>query len=250
LDSGGKDDKKDGKKDDKKDDKDCKNDRLSWGDRSGPSLGANTPTAFGAGWGDLWGGLSYAARARYVEANDAVASGGFGLGDPRRTIGVEVNLYSFSTVREAPLKRGAIDLKIHRILPGGFAVAAGWESAALWGPTDGGRSVYGVVSHYVTLGRNQALLTSVGVGNGRFRPELDVELDRNRASVFGSVAVQVARPLAFTANWTGQDLTVSASVAPFRKLGLVLGVGAADLTGRAGDGARLVTSVGWGFGPF
>ncbi len=246
--NGGNDDHGNG--DDHHDDKDCHNDHLSWGDRSAPSMGANTPTAFGAGWGDLWGGLSYAARARYVDANDGEASGGFGLGNPRRNIGIEVNVYSFSTVREAPFRRGAVDIKLHRQLGKGLAVAAGWESALSWGPSDGGRSVYAVASHYVSLGRNQGLLTTLGVGNGRFQSEQAVGLGQNGLSVFGSAAVQVVRPLSLIANWTGQDLTMSASLAPFRKLGLVLGIGAADITGRAGDGARLVTSIGWGFGSF
>jgi hypothetical protein len=51
------------------------------------------------------------------------------------------------------------------------------------------------------------------------------------------------------ADWTGQDLTALASVAPFRRFPLVVSLGAADLTGASNQRTpRLVGSASVAFG--
>jgi hypothetical protein len=84
------------------------------------------------------------------------------------------------------------------------------------------------------------------VGNGRFRREEDVVAGRETVNVFGAVALRVAEPVSLTADWTGQDLYAAVSVRPVRRVPLVATVGVADITGSAGDGARLIVSVGYG----
>jgi hypothetical protein len=48
------------------------------------------------------------------------------------------------------------------------------------------------------------------------------------------------------ADWTGQDLNLGVSLAPFPALPLVVTPALADLTGRAGDGARFTVGAGFG----
>ena len=63
-------------------------------------------------------------------------------------------------------------------------------------------------------------------------------------NVFGSVGVRVLPPVNAVANWTGQDLALGLSVAPVRRWPLVITPAVVDVTGRAGDGARVAVSAG------
>jgi hypothetical protein len=214
-------------------------------------MSANSPSAFGARWGDVFVGASFTARARYVSAHDGAVGAGFGLGDPERWVGLEVDVISFSTFRSHFARRMGVDFKLHRSLPGQFGVAVGWESAILRGMTDGQSSHDAVVSKWLPLaadgGASRALMLSVGVGDGRFRSEEDVWAGRKTVNVFGSAALRVAPPASVILDWTGQDLTAGVSFAPFRKWQMVVTPGIADITGHAGDGPRFVISAGWGF---
>lgn len=220
--------------------------------RSSPSMGANSPIAFGGRTGDVFAGASATARARQVEAVDGSYGVGFSLGDPGRYLSLDVTVISFSSFRSGFWKRGGVDLQLSRDLPAGFAIAAGWETAVHWGKTDGGSSKYAVVSKWLQLRDDtkafSAVMLSAGVGTGRF---IFVDLARDstpaRANVFGSVAVRVAPPLSLIADWTGEDLTAMASVAPFKRFPLSLSAGFADITGRVGESPRLVASGGVAF---
>lgn len=220
--------------------------------RPSPAMGASSPIAFGAGWGDAYVGAGYQARARYLENYDGSIAAGFGLGDPWHLVGLQVDVISFSTFRSGFFKRVGVDLQIHRALPYGMAVAVGWESAIQIGLTDAGNSKYAVVSKWWSLRGDprkpfSELLVSAGAGNERFLPEKDFEFGKEGVNGFGSVALRVAEPLSVIADWTGQDLIVAASVAPLRRWALVITPGFADVTGTAGDGARFVVAASYSF---
>jgi len=213
--------------------------------RPTPAMSASSPTGFGAQWGDLFAGVSYQTRARNVSGNDGAVGAGFGLGNAQSLIGFEVAVVSFSTLRSGWGERVGVDLKLHRVLPGAFGVALGWESALLRGRTDGMRSRYLAVSRWFQLRPGNAPLSAVlvtgGIGNDRFVRPADWVRGRN-VGLFGSVGVRVLEPVSLVVDWTGQDLGVAASVAPFGTHWLVFSAGFMDLTGSAGDGARLVLS--------
>ena len=57
----------------------------------------NTPTAFGARLGQVYGGLHFQHRIRYANWQDGVDSGGAGLGDPQRWVGLDVTLTVLDT---------------------------------------------------------------------------------------------------------------------------------------------------------
>ena len=213
-------------------------------------MGANSPTAFGAAYGDAFVGASYTARARNVEAGDGAVAAGIGVGDPWRWVGIEVDVVSFSTFRSGWGNRMGADLIVHRLLPGGFGIALGWESLLQRGMTDGDRSRYAVVSRWWQLKEDDGawfsgLALSAGVGDGRFRSYDDWKMDRKRVNVFGSAALRVAGPVSVVADWTGQDLMLAGSLAPFTRFPLIITTGFADVTGQAGDGSRFVATASY-----
>ena len=177
---------------------------------------------------------------------------GFALGDPDRLVGLDVDVISFSTVREGFFKRMGVDFELHRYLGSGFAVAAGWENAIIRGFQDTDPSHYGVVSKWLQLKEDDsapfsAVMLTLGVGDGRFRTEDDEDNNVSTVNVFGSAGVRVIGPASVIADWTGQDLYLGGSVAPLKHWQLIISSGFADVTRSAGDGARWVVSGGFSF---
>ncbi|MDB4947882.1 MAG: putative S-layer protein [Gemmatimonadetes bacterium] len=217
-----------------------------------PAVSISTPTGYGADGGLAFAGVGFQERTRYTNVRDAAAVVGFGVGDSRRLLGLEVAATTYSLGRRhAPGKVGSVTFKLHRLLPADFAVAAGVENVAHWGDTDAGRSPYAALSRLFVLNddprrRFGALVLSAGVGGGRFRSEDDVQAQRHRASPFGSAALFIAEPVTVVADWTGQDLAVGTSFLPFQHVPLVFTPALADLTRRAGDGPRFILGVGYG----
>ena len=219
---------------------------------STPGSSSGSPTAFGASWGRGFAGFGFQERTRYTNDADGSISLGIGLGDARKAVGVEVTAGVYSLFGDDSFERGGISFKLHRALPQNFAVAVGVENAIIWGNTDAGSSVYGVVSKILPLREStkepfSQLTVSVGLGGGRFRSEDDIKNDEDSVNVFGSVGLRVAEPVSLIADWTGQDLTIGASIAPFRNLPLVITPAVADITNNAGDGARFILGVGYNF---
>jgi hypothetical protein len=218
--------------------------------RLGPAASVSVPTALGVDAGEMFFGAAYQGRTRYTDEDDAAAVVGLGLGT-RRVVALELALTTYSTFRSAPLETGGLSVKLHRSLPGQTSVAVGWENALLWGGSDDAGSLYAAASRLVNLRGNPSApfstgVVTLGLGNGRFRFEEDDAEGRETVNVFGAVGVRVAAPLSVVADWTGQDLNAAASITPAPRLPLVVTVGLADITGSAGDGARLIFSLGYG----
>ena len=217
-----------------------------------PGSSSGTPTAYGAEFGDVFFGAGYQARTRYTRHVDGDAYIGLGLGNPRDYLGIELCVTSFTTVRHGFFRQSSFSFKIHRDLPGNFAIAYGWEDAIHSSGTDGGSSMYGVLTSSIPLRDDpdaflSRLTLSGGFGNGRFQSERAFSADRHGVNGFGSIGLRVFKPIALLADWTGQDLTLGASVVPFRRIPLFITPAYADVTGSAGDGARFVMGVGIDF---
>ena len=218
--------------------------------RIAPSITIVTPSGYGAAWGNVGIGIGLQARTRFREDADGVIGLGFGLGNPNKNIGAQIgiNLVDVS----APFRDGGINLKLHRRLPSNFSVATGVQSFTAWGDTDGGSSIYGVVTKRFKLRQDRTmpfseLFTSVGIGGGQFRSESDINNGVNSVGVFGSLAVLIIEPIGFVTEWTGQDLTIGVPFVPFRKLSMTIIPAVTDITGSAGDGARFILGVGYSF---
>jgi hypothetical protein len=87
---------------------------------------------------------------------------------------------------------------------------------------------------------------TAGVGTGQFQTESALDDDSDGVNVFGNVAVRVAQPVSLIAEWSGQDLGVGVSIAPFKNIPLVITPAVRDLVG-AGDGPRFVLGTGFAF---
>lgn len=217
-----------------------------------PAASLSSPIAFGVQMGEGFAGFAYQARTRYTHIDDGAAAIGIGLGD-RRYVALEVAVTSYSTVRGGgPLETGGVSFKAHHSFNDEWGLAAGWENAINWGGSDAGNSPFAVATRVFRLKADSraplsAVAASLGVGAGRFRSEDDVAADKKTVNVFGSVGVQVAEPVSAIADWTGQDLYAGVSVAPLRRVPLLINAGFADITGNAGDGARFIISAGVGF---
>jgi hypothetical protein len=226
--------------------------------RNSPGSSSGTPTAYGAEFGDVFVGAGYQHRTRYTKGLpwrqrcDGAVTGGFGLGDPGRVLGIELAFTSFSTIRSGFFRTSSFSFKVHRELPWNLAIAYGWEDAIHSRGTDGGSSMYGVVSSYIrtreTYGSPFSSITlSAGVGDSRFLPEQAFYEGKHGVNAFGSIGVRVLSPVSLLADWTGQDLMLGASIVPFVRFPLFITPAFADVTGRAGDGARFVMGVGANF---
>lgn len=213
-----------------------------------PGSTINTPTGFGARWGQLYAGASIQERIRYSSFTDGVMTMGAGVGDPERYVGLEVTLHVLDTYTDFADDR-AVSLKLHRHLPWGSSVAIGWENLWHTDATDGGSSPYAVVSKATRLHEAGpwtpfgVVVTSLGIGGDRFQSEDRFRRRQTGAGVFGSIAVRLVRPVHAIANWTGQDLSLGLSITPIPKLPIVITPALMDVTGRAGDGMRFSASA-------
>jgi hypothetical protein len=216
-----------------------------------PGLNLNSPIGFGPSWGEVFVGAVAVNRQRYFPDRgyrDGVAAVGLGLGNPVDLAGVEVLLVSYTTVNTRFLSRGGVNVKVHRVLPGQFGVAVGMENLLEWGEVDPDRSIFGAVSRVwlPSGGEIPILITSVGVGTGRFRSEADWLEDRRTVGVFGSAALSFWQPLSFIADYN-QDLHLGVSIVPIPRGPISITAGVLDVLGRAGDGHRFMLGVAAGY---
>lgn len=215
-----------------------------------PALAYGIPIGFGAARGHIFGaaGIQRGLRGARDFVDGAVYSGQ-GFGDAHRYGAVEVTLASYSTMRNT-FRNRSLSLKLHRRIGRAMGIAAGVENAFIAGRPDGGRSAFAVASYRLRVrsagARPRSVTGTVGIGDGRFNSVPRVQREANKASVFGSLSVRLARPLSVLATWNGQDLTTGVSVA-FRAvagLPVVVTPVVLDVTGHAGDKPRLALSVG------
>ncbi|MGH7670535.1 MAG: hypothetical protein ACRENQ_13695 [Gemmatimonadaceae bacterium] len=234
--------------------------------RSAPGSSESSPSAFGASIGDGFVGLSYQASQRHgAKVQDAAAFAGVGLGDPVSAVGLEVTVTSYSTLRNEQgqtsglnfMRVGGVSVMLHRRLPGNFAVGVGAENALQWGNgSDGGSDVYGVVSTIQQLTNNPtgpfgSITLNAGLGTGRFRPWIGDRYsgrpDTTGIGIFASGGLRLAPSTSFIADFSGQDLAVGFSIAPFPNFPIVFNPVMADVLSRANPTARFVLGIGYGF---
>jgi hypothetical protein len=217
--------------------------------RSNPGITLLTPSGYGKSWGQVSVGGSFQSRARFVSEADGAIGFGFGLGDAKKLVGLDVNVF---VADATDFSRGGVGFKLHRQFPNQLAIAVGVNNALTWGEIDGGISPYGVVTKGFQLREDpqapfSQLYVSAGAGTGRYRSEDDITNNRDSVGIFGGVALRLVQPVNFIAEWSGQDLSLGFSIAPFSKIPLVFSPMVTDVTGSAGDGPRFAFGVGLGF---
>lgn len=215
-----------------------------------PSISIITPSAYGLSWGKVGIGVGYQERTRFTQEDDGVIGIGLGFGDPQANVGLQM-VVTLTDVSD-PFADGNFNLKLHRQVAQDFNVALGVNGLVNWGETDGGSSVYGVITKRFPLKKDQEepfseIYTSLGIGGGQFRSESTIIDDRDGIGVFGSVALRVVPSISAIAEWTGQDLTLGVSIVPFQDIPLVIVPAVTDITNNAGDGARFILGAGYRF---
>src|SRR5207237_4173565 len=91
--------------------------------RFAPGHNTSSQSAYGANFGDGFVGAGFTSRTRSGEHADGSAVAGFGLWNARDYIGVEVSVFSFSTVDEGFGEDGSVGVKVTLRLPGDLALA-------------------------------------------------------------------------------------------------------------------------------
>ena len=234
---------------------------------SAPGLASNAPGASGAVYGTAGIGASYQHRTRFTNKGDGGLGVVFGLNDATSPVGAEVGMNILDLSRFA--NRGSFSFKAFDRIGKNTAVAIGLENVLNWGGTDSDPTVYGVVSHTWQRSNNprsnalfSRLYLSGGVGNGRFRTSRDVfnagiGLPAKKLGVFGSIGTPICRHTNGFAEWTGQDLDIGVSTAPFRRLPVSVTIALADVLQKANafapagavndSGPRLTIGIGYSF---
>jgi len=217
-----------------------------------PALSIVIPTGFGADHQTGFVSATYQQRTRYTDVNDGAIGVGVGFGDAQKSVGVELSYAIASFGGSRDFGSGGFNIKLHRQLPNDFAVAVGGNGLLNLGSHhDFENSFYTVVTKVfrtqddINLPFSRIAVTA-GIGNGQFRTEDAVAKDENNINVFGSVAVRVAQQVSVIAEWSGQDLGVGVSIAPFKNIPLVITPAVRDLVG-AGNGPRFVLGTGFAF---
>jgi hypothetical protein len=211
-----------------------------------PAIAAGIPTAHGAEFGDLFGGVSYQhfLTPGLSQRDDGAAFLGLGVGNARKTVGLEVR-YAVYDLVEDPLSEGSLSLKIHRHVYKGLSVAAGIEDMIQYGGWDS-KSAYVVASQVVRI--DGEILTgasaTIGVGDGRFNTMERLSNGTNQASLFGALSVQLAGRVNVSGTWYGQDLNLGISVALPRPLPITLTPVWVSVLGKHALGDRFALSVG------
>lgn len=214
---------------------------------SAPGVTVITPSAYGTSNNTISVGFGFQARTRFTNQADGVLGAKLGLGDPQKSIGAEVGIVWVDLDNPGD---GFFTAKLHKQLPQRLSIAVGVLGAGQFGETDSGTSVYGVISQRLLFNPDPTqpfsqMDLSVGLGNGQFRSEAQVQRDEATVGVFGGVAVRLAEPISAIAEWTGQDLTLGLSWVPFPHLPLVITPAVTDLTGNAGDGTRFILGASY-----
>jgi len=216
----------------------------------GPSPNAGIPSGFGANGGDLFISASLSGADRLRPEADGSISAGFGLGDSRRVVGVELN-YNLLSVRRFG-ENGGFDAKIHRQVYSSdeteVAAAVGLNNFASYGREAGGSrsSLYGVVTAARLLQpehpvNRMPITGTLGIGGGTFSGK------GSDVGVIAGVGLQVHPQFSLNTAWSGVGVNVGASIVPVPTVPLTLNLLYGDIGNNTQAGSVAVLSIGYGF---
>lgn len=219
--------------------------------RTQPGVAASSPIGFGPSRGDIFAGLGYQTKTGNTGEQDGALSVGGGFFDPNETVGLEVVLTSLSTVRSGFGSRLVGGAKVHKILQSGIGaigVGAGLEGVYLNGNEfDTDPSFFVAATNVQKIGDgpyfNQASF-NLGLGTGRFQSAEDFAAGESGIGVFLSSSIRVNEWSSAILDYTGAQFNMALSFSPLRNYPLVITPAINDLTGEAGDKARLSLAAG------
>ncbi|NEO84743.1 MAG: hypothetical protein F6J87_10885 [Spirulina sp. SIO3F2] len=217
---------------------------------SSPALSIYIPVGYGADRNTAFVSTNYQSAVR-PDASGSTFNGGLGvgLGNANKSVGVEL---SYALANNNAFGEGGFNVKVHRRLKNDWAVAGGWNGLLNIGRNDFEHSKYGVVTKVVRLSPSlddplSRLSITAGVGDNQFRSNGAAKVGDNNVNVFGNMALRVARPVSLIAEWTGQDVGLGLSIAPFKHVPLTITPAVRDLITTNGRSTRFVLGVGTAF---
>ena len=211
-----------------------------------PGVAFGSPVAYGADWGQLFAGVGgqTLATGSGTDNLDGSMLVGMGFGDSQVTAGLELSANVISITDDFGAD-GSFNAKMHRALPGRASIAMGVEETQGWGQAEKtDPSIYAVYTQAIDLvpqspRRPVPLVFNIGVGDERF-----VDPGDSGVGLFASVSVHPHRQLALIADYTGRDLNAAVSLVPFRRMPVVLTLGAINLTGRLDRDTEFAGGIG------
>lgn len=215
-----------------------------------------TPVAWGASNNVIFMGIGGTSPSPYTNDADGAAVLGFGVGDPKENLGIQVAVVSLDI---SEWKEYSLYAQIHHSFGNANALAVGVENVMLTSGGDADKSFYIVYSQGVQgdpfvndITGNSKLHFSIGAGTGRFGDKSPLDIADGKGEhgtyVFGNIAYDVADSFNIIADWNG--LNLNAGVSKSFKVGnvpMAITVGAADLTHNSGDGVRFIGALGAAF---
>lgn len=198
---------------------------------------------------------SYQGRTRFTDRPDGAFASNIILGNPDKFVGQIV--LSYNDVN-APLSRGSLGLRAGKMF-GNVFLSAGMDNVYVWGGTDAFRGISlqattTVVAHPDPSKPFSRLYLSLGVGNGRYAPEGDLNRtdpvtglrrpNLRAVGMFGGMGFSLGQRMIGFARYTNNDWTLGVTLRPFPGESIFITPALADATGQAGDGARFILSIG------
>ncbi len=220
-----------------------------------PSLGGGVPTGYVSGWGDYYiAGSAGTPGKQRGGSPDGSINLGFGLGDPVRSLGLEVN-WGIGSIKNLNAN-GSVGLAAGRILVNRpdlqVAVSGGLLDAYSYGNEAGQTPIngYGAVTLALPLRRNdpafqQVLQFSAGTGGSSFSA-IDANFNTSTSGFFMAAGVEVLPNVGVSVGQSSRSTNINLSFIPFRTLPIFVNLLAADLFDSTPFGTVGVLSIGWG----
>ena len=225
-----------------------------------PGLSFGAPSAYGAGNGSVFIGISYGADGQdglftfYNKDDDKVADGsmnfGFGIGDPNKLAAeISVGIISMACQDGSSCfgADGTMGVKLHKKLEGQFidGVGLGYSDLVRWGEASDFATIYGVASKDIKINQKDGLI-SLGIGTGSFRTKSDIDSNKNNPNLFGGVGVKLSPRLSIASSWNGSTLGAGFGISPF-DFPLSVSAGVTDITNVNGKGYQYSINIGYSY---
>ena len=220
-----------------------------------PSLGGGVPTGYVGGWGDYYIAASAGTPGKTRAGEpDAALNLGFSVGDPVRSLGLDLNwgIGSFKDFNA----NGSVSVAVGRILVNRpdlqVAVAGGLLDAYVYGNEPGKPPVngYGAITVALPLRPGdrrfpQRLQLSAGGGGSSFGA-IDANFQTTESGFFVAAGVDVLPNLGLSVGQSSRSTNVNVSWIPMRRLPIFVNLVVADVFDATPFGSVGVLSVGWG----
>lgn len=221
------------------------------------SKSMTTPVAWAVKPGTIFGYVGGTNPAPYTIRYDGAAVVGFGIGEPKKYVGIQCGLVFLDL---SGLARYALKMKISHHLSQSNAIAFGIENIVLQdsaSPSDGRESYYvvyskGIQNNFFINKKNKKteLHYSVGIGTGRFRETSDYDIDAKKGrfgtAIFGNISYDMLGLMSVICDWNGVNLNagLSKTIKLNKNVQFGLNIGYSDLTMNSGNGKRMIGGVG------